>query len=71
MLLWLLQGALGTAAYMAPEVFSAGNVNETADVYAYGVILWECLTGRQPWAECSNIMQVSCVVLGRHPAVMK
>lgn len=46
-------------AYMAPELFSSGNVDERADVFSFGVILWECLTGRQPFAECSNIMQAS------------
>ena len=30
-----------------------------------GVILWECLTGRQPFEECANVMQVRpCGVVG-------
>lgn len=49
---------MGTAAYTAPEVFSAGNVNERADVFGFAVLLWECLTGQEPWAECSSPMQV-------------
>ncbi|GAB4820435.1 hypothetical protein N2152v2_007481 [Parachlorella kessleri] len=56
------QGATGTAAYMAPEVFSAGPVDEKADVWAFGCILWECLTGRQPWGQCDNIMQIIMAV---------
>ena len=54
--------ALGTASYMAPEQFSAGNINERCDSYAFGCILWECITGRQPWEECHNLMQIVMAV---------
>lgn len=55
-------GALGTACIMAPEQFAAGQVDERCDSYAYGCLLWECITGRQPWEECSNIMQIVMAV---------
>lgn len=34
--------------YLAPEYFMYGKVNEKIDVYAYGVVLLELLSGRKP-----------------------
>ncbi|MFD4656112.1 protein kinase [Kitasatospora sp. NPDC058444] len=40
---------LGTAAYQAPEQASTGTVTTSADLYALGVVLYECLAGRLPY----------------------
>jgi serine/threonine-protein kinase len=42
---------LGTVAYMAPELVSRGIADARADVYAAGVMLFEALTGRQPFSD--------------------
>ena len=39
---------LGTPQYLAPEQMTGDVVDERADVYAVGVILYEMLTGAQP-----------------------
>lgn len=34
--------------YLAPEYFMYGKVNDKIDVYAFGVVLLELLSGRKP-----------------------
>ena len=51
----------GTVAYMAPEVFKDPNVARTTkyDVYSFGIVFWELLTGQQPYEYGNEIMQLS------------
>src|SRR6202167_3515964 len=39
---------LGTPYYMAPEQVTGANVTEQVDVYAFGVLLFELMTGAKP-----------------------
>ncbi|MDN4482149.1 Stk1 family PASTA domain-containing Ser/Thr kinase [Demequina lignilytica] len=40
---------LGTVAYLGPELISNGISDARTDVYAVGVLLYEMITGRQPY----------------------
>lgn len=39
---------VGTPLYMAPEVLNGSRNTPAADVWSYGVLLWELVTERQP-----------------------
>lgn len=40
---------VGTPAFMAPEQLHGRTVSKSADIYAFGVILYQCVTGRLPF----------------------
>ena len=59
---------LGTPAYMSPEQARGGHVNKPSDVWAFGVVLYEMLTGRNPF-EAPTTAEVISAVLTREIAL--
>ena len=57
---------LGTAAYMAPEQAKGKAVDKRADIWAFGVVLYEMLTGRRAF-EGEDISTTLAAVLMRDP----
>jgi len=59
---------LGTAAYMSPEQAKGHVVDRRADVWAFGVVLWEMLTGRALFAR-DSMPETLAAVLKEEPAM--
>ena len=57
---------LGTAAYMSPEQARGKVVDKRADIWAFGVVFYELLTGRRPFAG-GDVSDVLASVLAREP----
>ena len=54
---------LGTAAYMSPEQARGKPVDKRADIWAFGVVLYELLAGHRPFAGDNMTDTLAAVVL--------
>lgn len=59
-----MTGNCGTVQWMAPEILASQPYAEPADVYSFGIILWELLTGECPF-EGMTAIQCALAVLNR------
>jgi serine/threonine-protein kinase len=57
---------LGTAGYMSPEQAKGKAVDRRADIWAFGVVLWELLTGRRLF-EGETVSEAIAQVLAKEP----
>jgi serine/threonine protein kinase len=59
----------GTPCWTAPEVIRGDKYDERADVFSFGVVMWQVLTRKEPFAG-RNFMGVSLDVLeGKRPQI--
>lgn len=60
----LMTKNVGTPHWMSPELLGGSSTyNEKVDVYAYGIVLWEILTGELPYDELEPSMIIGQVLL--------
>jgi len=55
---------LGTAAYMSPEQATGRLVDKRVDIWAFGCILYECLTGRRAFAGATVTETIAAILRG-------
>jgi hypothetical protein len=65
-----ISGMLGTPGWSAPEIYKQDKYTERVDMYSYGVVLSELVTGERPY-QGLNQMQIAfaTVYQGQRPAL--
>ena len=58
---------LGTAAYMSPEQARGRTVDKRADIWAFGCVLYEMLTGRPAFSKGTSTADILAAILEREP----
>eukprot|EP01130_Rhizamoeba_saxonica_P011824 TRINITY_DN4929_c0_g2_i1.p1 TRINITY_DN4929_c0_g2~~TRINITY_DN4929_c0_g2_i1.p1 ORF type:complete len:1295 (-),score=275.79 TRINITY_DN4929_c0_g2_i1:35-3886(-) len=62
---------VGTISWIAPEIFRRTKYNHKADVYSFGIILWEIFTGKIPFEKLSTFSIPVSVQKGVRPIIPK
>ncbi len=60
-------GAIGTPAYMAPEQAAGDTIDERADLYAWGLIAYELLSGAHPFGGKTSAQALLSAQLAEKP----
>ncbi|KAL3153507.1 hypothetical protein ABBQ38_011839 [Trebouxia sp. C0009 RCD-2024] len=60
---------VGTPYYLSPELCEGKPYNEKSDIWAVGVVLYECCTGRYPFDGQSQAALVLKITAGQYAAV--
>ena len=64
-----LTAETGTYRYMAPEVIRHESYSSNADVYSFGICLWQLITREVPFANMTPIQAAYAVAEGRRPVI--
>jgi serine/threonine protein kinase/Tfp pilus assembly protein PilF len=60
---------LGTVAYMSPEQIQGRDVDARSDLFSFGILLYEMLTGRHPWPRPSAVDTLHAILHDDAPSI--
>jgi TolB-like protein/Tfp pilus assembly protein PilF len=61
---------VGTVAYMSPEQIRGATLDPRSDLFAFGIILFEMLTGRHPWRRTTNVDTLHAILHDESPEIV-
>ena len=63
------RASMGTVAYMSPEQANGAEVGPVSDVFSFGVLAYELLTGRRPFEGHAPGEVIAAIVNGRYQPI--
>src|SRR5262249_35923344 len=62
---------IGTLPYMSPEQVKGESLDARSDIFGFGAVLYEMITGRQPFAAKSAAETISAILIREPPPISR